>query len=880
MPQNSASGRNKKPARMFTCGAHTRRERAMRSGLAANWTWDAMTNQALFAPQWRDILALPPGRRLGRSLGFLVARIRATDTALFLEACEDIATGKQDVLDIAVRVRRFDKTWAWILLRGKVETRGKHAGIFCGVGVEVSRLRLDKRFFPPSLEDTENSYQSMLEHSPNHIVRFDRELFPLYMNPAVMTYVPCPPSELGDKKVAELGTDSSDLEFIQKHVDEVFDSGTVVKVRRSVGTVYGNLISDFTFWPEFGKDGKVRSVISLMQDHTVEVMREREAQANELRSSALYHLTQMDDTPEKEVVRFVVEKIAELTGSRFSHLHVLPGSLGDDGYIVWSASHLEVLDEASLAETDPLLVGYEFGLGLAEDRQPDAPIFHNEQVTGGRDVFFGGKLPISRFLCAPSLEDGKVMCVAAVYNKENDYTDADMRQLQTFINGAWLVLRRRRYFEELKKAKESAEQANRVKDRFLANVSHELRTPLNGILSMLQLLELTKLSPEQAEYARSATTTGQTLLRIISDILDYSRMASGKIELDCNPFDFKESLVSAVNLFMVEARNKGITLTLVTKGNFPSMVNGDEGRIRQIIFNLVGNALKFTEKGEVEVTCEARTERAGETRMHLSVRDTGIGIPPDMQSKVFEAFTQVDGSSTRRHQGSGLGLGIVRLLVRLMGGDVALKSYPGQGTLVACTLPFICVPENLLAGGEGDADPLELAMPACPPLVVLVAEDDAVSRHAMRLFLERLGHTPVCVANGREALEALRLYAFDCLISDVLMPELDGLELTRRIREGLADATVPSETVRALVREAVPGAETAPLRRVPRDIPIVAVSAHAMTGDREHFLEQGMDYYLSKPVRIRDLAAMLLRVYDAVRSPNGENPRRCPVASA
>lgn len=800
---------------------------------------------------------------------YLMARLRDQDKKLLKRHLDQLAAGERTFLDIAVRVQRFDRTWAWILLRGRGYPEGgdEFGGeespvgdrLVIGVAVEVSRLRLDKRFFPASLDDTETTYQTLLEHSPNNIIRFDRELFPLYMNPSVTSFVAHPLEDLGAKKAAELGVDISSLEFLQDHVDRVFDTGQVCKSRRSVMTPKGLVVGEFTFWPEFDAKGVVRSVISQQQDLTAEVLREREAYTNELRFSALYELTQMNDTPEEEVIRFVVEKIAELTGSKYGHLHMLSGSLTDGEHIIWSKSHDELFAAEELAAPDAALVRLEFGLGI--EAEPQEAFCWNAAVTNSANLFFKGKLSISRFLCAPAVEDGKPACVAAVYNKPTEYTDEDVRQLQTFINGAWLVLQRRRHIEQLKKTKESAELANKVKDRFLANVSHELRTPLNGLLSMLQLLELSFLTPEQREYAQNATITGQTLLRIISDILDFSKMESGTLELAQQPFDLEGTIFSTVELFRRSAHGKGLALKLTKVGSFPRTVVGDEARVRQILFNLVGNSLKFTETGEIEVFCEAKPETKERFFMRLSVRDTGIGIPVDMQDKVFDAFTQVDGSSTRKHQGSGLGLGIVRQLTTVMGGSVSLLSTPGNGTLVECLVPFLLPPGAADKGVEKGFHDANDALPECPVLTVLVAEDDAVSRHAMRLFLEKLGHTAVCVGNGREALEALRLFPFDCLISDVLMPEMDGLEVTRRIRKGLADEVSPSDAVRDLVRKAMPENTFAgESQNTPVDIPIVAVSAHAMKGDKEYFLEQGMDYYLSKPMKISDLAETLILV--------------------
>ncbi|MCC8194382.1 MAG: response regulator [Deltaproteobacteria bacterium] len=861
MPQNAKKNEEKKERKRAIRRPRLMQRRSIRVSATAGWVWDVATGAAAFAPEWRDVLAVPAGMRQGGTLEYLFSRMRKADRDLLRKECAEIASGYKDALDIAVRMRRFDNTWAWILLRGKLEDTAGAPGIFAGVGIEVSRLRLDKRFFPPSREDSPTTYLTLLEHSPNNIVRYDRELFPLYVNPAVSTFIPCTPEELGSKKVADIGTSAPDIDFIQTHVDRVFETGEVVQVRRNITTETGAQVGEFTFWPEFDENGSVRSVICMMQDLTAEVKREKEAQTNEMRFSALYQLTQMDDAPEEEVLRFVVEKVAELTGSRYSHLHILPGILNPRGRIIWSKSHTALLTRDELDKPDSRLIRGEFGMDVNRSPEPSVPVCENRGVTGSSNIFFKGKLPISRFLCAPALEEGRPMCIAAVYNKDEDYTEADMRQLQMFISGAWLVLRRRSHVAELRQAKESAELANKVKDRFLANVSHELRTPLNGMLSMLQLLEMTPLAQDQVEYARSATTTGQTLLRIISDILDYSKMESGRLELDMNPFNFKESLVSTIDLFQAAAREKGLTLTLNTIGNFHALVHGDEARVRQILFNLVGNSLKFTDSGEIEISCEAREKGGSVLEVHLTVRDTGIGIPLEMQEKVFDAFTQVDGSSTRKHQGSGLGLGIVRLLTKAMGGTISLKSTPGSGTFVTCVIPFRIVPGKIAEEKDGSA--AEAAFPACPPLNVLVAEDDAVSRHAMRLFLEKLGHRAVCVTNGREALEALRLYPFGCLISDVLMPEMDGLEVTRHIREGLADSFAPSAAVHAMVAAVVPAEDIlAEPRSIPRDVPVVAVSAHAMTGDREHFLAQGMDYYLSKPTKLKDLAAVLLRVHE------------------
>ena len=839
-----------------------------RSGTAV-WKWDTRQNTVVFSDSWRTLLAMGADDILGAHLDFISERMRETDRSLFRNQCARIADGKTRGLDLAVRIRRFDNTWAWVLLRGSIAE--DHNKIFHGIGLVVSLLRLDKRFAPPSCEDSHTAYQTMLEHSPMHVMRFDKELFPFYINPAFCDFFSFNLEEMGNKTASEIGVSPDALNFLQEQVNKVFETGEVVKFGWALPTGGQNsIIGDIVLWPELDTQGRVKSVISQFLDRTAEIMRDKEAQLTEMRFASLHALTQMDDMSEEEVMNFTVEKIAELTGSRHSLLLVLASGLRKKPFIIWSPSHFPQLSREELDAVDPSFIRSDFGEHVKRPQELYEPVIRNHAVLDGAGRFFKDTWPVSRCMAVPVVEDGQVMCVAAVYNKESDYTFADMRQLQLFLNGVWHILGRRHYVEALKTAKERAELASKVKNRFLASVSHELRTPLNGLLSMLQLLERSELSLEQAEFATRAQSSGNTLLRIISDILDYSRMESGKFELDLNPFDLMECLASTIATFSADAEQRGLSLKLVLNGEFPPLIMGDEARIRQILYNLIGNSLKFTEKGEIEVSCASEMQSETSVYIQLSVRDTGTGIPMKMQDQVFEAFTQADDLNTRKHQGSGLGLGIVRQLSQHMNGAVSLWSRPRQGTVVTCSFPFAIPDATATPSQFGCAKPTAQSNTATKtqPFSVLIAEDDPISRFAMRKFLDRLGFPSVCVENGREALEALRLYPFDCLVSDVLMPEMDGIELTRHIREERANTITPSPAVRKLLEDDLPGASAIMQQAgqsflsIPKTLPIVAISAHAMTGDREYFLDEGMDYYLSKPVRFSDLEYTLLQVQD------------------
>jgi PAS domain S-box-containing protein len=821
----------------------------------ARWEWNETTGRAVLSPLWEVLLGLPAGSAAA-GLQCLYDQMHEGDLLLFREALDAVLSGREAGLDLAVRMKRRDNAWTWILFRGERPDPEREPGRVEGTALEISRLRLDGRFFPSTREDGPSSYQSLLDNSPHFILRYDRELFPLYINPAMERLIGCKLEELGNKQPMELGTDPEDLIFLHECVLAAFATGERRKTRRTVLTRPGPMEGEFQFWPEFGEDGEtVRTVLVHIQDLTSQARQEQMLRLNEMRASALYNLTQMHDATEEELMAFVALHVALLTGSEYGHLYIPQSTVHAGGYTLWEVDARVPRSPGTSSVWRQSHPG-----GLARDYGRKPCIQNNPKDFPPR-YFLGDKNSVTRYMFAPAMEKGVVACVAAVYNKETDYVEEDLLQLERFINGAWPVLRHQAYVEALEKAKESAVRANAVKDRFLANVSHELRTPLNGLLGMLQIIASSDLTPELREYVHNADLTGRTLLRIISDILDFSRMQAGALTLDIAPFDVRQTLTSTLEIFRDAAEKKGLSLECALEGDFPPFLRGDEARIRQILFNLLGNSLKFTLRGSILLRGTLLPAAQGENpRLILSVSDTGIGIPQAMQAAVFDAFTQIQSKDIRKLQGTGLGLGIVRQLAEQMGGSVSLESLPGQGTTVRCTLSLEAMPDGEAPSPPGEESPrAEEEEDPLPPLTVLVAEDDRVSRIAMRLFLQRQGHSVFCVENGRQALEALLLYPFDCLISDVLMPEMDGLELTRRIRQGLWDDISPGSAL----REALPGdlpARGGPPGSIPADLPIVSASAHAMHGDREHFLQAGMDFYLAKPLNAAELARVLALV--------------------
>ena len=380
---------------------------------------------------------------------------------------------------------------------------------------------------------------------------------------------------------------------------------------------------------------------------------------------------------------------------------------------------------------------------------------------------------------------------------------------------------------DLTRARLEAEASNRAKSEFLANMSHEIRTPLNGILGMLQLMSRTHLDEDQKDCVFTAIRSSRRLTQLLNDILDLSRIEAGKLRLETAEFHFADLRDSVRDLFAIPARGKGLELSFDIDETIPSNVVGDEGRLRQILFNLVGNAVKFTSRGSVRVKARRVDSDVGMAVL-FSVADTGMGIPPERQGDIFQPFTQVDGSSVRPHGGVGLGLAIVRRLVDMLGGRIDMRSEPGKGTTIDVTVP-LGVGDSVCATRE------EAPLPEVRGMRVLVVEDDRVNQLALTRMLGKLGHVATVADNGRAALDILQREGFDCVLMDIQMPVMDGLEATRRIR-----ARVHPD--------------------IPADIPIVALTGHAMAGDRERFLAEGMTAYLSKPVDMDALARVIAGV--------------------
>jgi len=477
----------------------------------------------------------------------------------------------------------------------------------------------------------------------------------------------------------------------------------------------------------------------------------------------------------------------------------------------------------------------------ANDAAVKAYGYEKEELLG-RSIFYlvspDPRLPVG---AGPHQADTMgIYYEATAYRKDGSIFAAEVSMQGTEIGGSKVLMaivrdvtERKRINEELKHAKEAAEAANHAKSEFLANMSHEIRTPLNGMIGMIDLTLLNGLTEEQKDNLYTAKECAGTLLNLINDILDFSKIEAGKLTMEHIDFDISDMLEQTVKPHIIKAQEKELQLKYQVDDRIPQIVNGDPYRLKQVISNLMGNAVKFTDSGEVRLLVKLVSKSDEYVELEFQVSDTGIGMAPEDTEKLFNSFSQVDSSHTRKYGGTGLGLAISRQLVEMMGGSIRVESIKGKGSSFYFTVK--------LRSGKSEADtykPKVHLEKTQHPLRILLVEDDRINQAVITRMIKEIGHEVLTANNGIEALQILKTEKVDIVLMDIQMPEMDGIETTRIIRR----------------RERTMGGH----------IPIIALTAYALQGDREKFLSVGMDGYIAKPVQINNFINALEVINDGL----------------
>jgi PAS domain S-box-containing protein len=679
------------------------------------------------------------------------------------------------------------------------------------LGIDIT----DRKKAEEALHRRELEYRALVENAPDVISRFDRQYRYVYVNPAVERITGHSPSVFIGKRVSEVGFSAELSKLFEENIDLVLSTGQIqvfehdyplgadvkhlymilapeLDPERGTGTVL-TITRDVTPLKrlEHALRRSHEELESRVQERTAELAKTVEALEREVEVRSGTELALREREQQYKALVENAPDIIARVDREYRVLYINPvieklSSKTRDWFIGRKIEEMETPHKG------------EFITRLEEVfRTGTERVIESEYRPSGRGPWF--------FLTRLTPELSKEGKVETVLSISHDVT-------------------------HLKRLERELREVSQAKSDFLANMSHELRTPISGILGIIEMDMQRELPPEIRDDLQMIRSSASALINIINDLLDLSRIEARKLRLNPMDFDLRRKMLEVVRSYKPQAFSRGLALDLVIAPGVPQVVHGDPDRLAQVLKNLIGNALKFTERGGVTVTVDTADGEpdalADKLMLAFTVADTGIGIPPERQNDLFQSFSQLEPTLSKKHGGAGLGLVISKQIVEMMGGSIRLTSTPGEGTVLSFTALFAQPVGERRSGIRKQGAQM---ISEFRPLRILLAEDNQVNRVFMTRFLTNAGHTVVPAENGKEVMELLPREHFDLILMDIQMPEMDGLETTRRIRSS------DGETF-------------------DRDVPIIALTAYAMKGDRERFLEAGMNDYVTKPVNFEHLA--------------------------
>ena len=560
-----------------------------------------------------------------------------------------------------------------------------------------------------------------------------------------------------------------------------------------------------------------RHLIDALAEQLGRIIKRKQAEAalllHERRLSVLLDLNRMKGESQKEIVDFARSEVVEITQSEFGFI----GFLDEDESVLTTDSwSKETMAKCAVSDNPIHFPVAQAGL-WAEPVRQRKPIVISDYAAydAGKKTVPAGHVPIQRFLSVPVFEGERIVAVAAVANKHNDYSEADIQAVTSMMNDMWKLLMSKQAEKDIKEAKSQAETANLAKSQFLANMSHEIRTPISVIMGFADLLKKKRSSDEDIERINLIQDSSQKLLRLINDILDVSKIEAGELQVHIGDCNLNDLLSDIESMALQMATDKGLAFRAVKTAELPTMIKSDYGRLHQCLVNLVTNAIKFTASGHVHIT--ASVNEQDNSMIRFDVADTGIGVAPDKLELIFESFSQVDTTQTGQQTGTGLGLTITKRLAKLLGGAVFVSSQPGKGSVFSLVIPT-GLDLNVQTPAQMHAPPEEQA--SAPQFTgdVLVAEDNEWLRIYIKELLAEFGVKAVFAVDGNMAVQKAADKPFDLILMDIQMPHLNGYEALKALRKKEVAA------------------------------PVVALTAHAMAGFEKACLKHGFAGYLSKPI--------------------------------